>query len=144
MKSEEDALGNDEVVDAFQALCDSNLIPDEAVSVLNYFEDTWIGRSTRNRRRQPQYAHHLWNCSEAARKDMPKTNNAVEGWHNTFESTLDVVHPNIYKLLEAFKREQSLMEAEYEQSIAGKPPTKKKEKYRDSAKRLQRTMLRYF
>ena len=59
---------------------------------------------------------------------MPKTNNTVEGWHTAFDATLDAIHPNIYEFLEAIKREQSLMEAKYEQEIAREPPTKKKKK----------------
>ena len=92
-----------QVVDASQALCDADIIPDEAASILNYFEYTRIGPSIRNRREPPKYAHNLWNCSEAASKDMPKTNNAVEGWHTSFEATLDTVHSHIYKFLNCYQ-----------------------------------------
>ena len=78
----------------------------------------------------------MWNCYASALKSMPKTNNSVEGWHTGFEATLDRVHPNIFKFVEALHREQNLIEANSEQVIAGNPLPKKK-KYLDSAKRLQ-------
>lgn len=50
-----------------------------------YFEDNFIGRTmTRNRRNNPRFAISMWNCFERANHDLPRTNNAVEGWHNAF------------------------------------------------------------
>jgi hypothetical protein len=53
-----------EVVAAFEKLCDSGMYPTEAQSVLDYFEDAWIGRSRLNRQRAPLFQHSLWNCYE--------------------------------------------------------------------------------
>jgi len=57
---------------------------------------------------------------------MPKTNNAVEGWHTGFEATLDAIHPNIFKFISAIHREQALVEANSEVVLAGNPVAKKK------------------
>lgn len=132
-----------DVIAAFEALCDAEIIPAEAQTVLDYFEDTWIGRPHRRGRRTPLFPIDMWNCNEAAADDMPKTNNAVEGWHNGFESTLDATHPNIFRLVEALQREQVLTDVKYEQVIAGEPPPKKKKVYRDNAVRLQELVRRY-
>src|SRR6218665_2468817 len=42
----------------------------------------WIGRpNRRGGRAEPLFPHALWNCVDAVHADLPKTNNAVEGWH---------------------------------------------------------------
>ncbi|XP_050065363.1 uncharacterized protein LOC126554326 [Aphis gossypii] len=83
--------------------------------MVNYFEDTWIGRIEEN---------------------IPRTNNSVEGWHNSFSSTLNVIHPCIWKCIEAFKKEESLNKIHVEQLIAGYSIGVKR-KYKDFAERLK-------
>ena len=48
------------VIEAFEELCDSNIIPPEAQPVVDYMEDTWIGRPDRRLvRRPPQFPHGM-------------------------------------------------------------------------------------
>ncbi|KAF2883555.1 hypothetical protein ILUMI_22619 [Ignelater luminosus] len=63
--------------------------------IVDYFEDTWIGRpGRRNKRRNPSFPHSLWNCYEATLEDLPKiNNNSVEGWHREFSQLLGASHP---------------------------------------------------
>ena len=68
---------------------------------------------------------------------MPKTNNAVEGWHMGFEATLNAVHLNIFKLVQAFHREETTAEANTEFVIASQPLPKRKEVYMDMAAQIQ-------
>jgi hypothetical protein len=49
---------------------------------------------------------------------------------------------NIYRLVEALKREQSLTEAGHEQAVAGEPPYKRR-KYKDADERLHRAVLAF-
>ena len=52
-----------DVVEAFNRLTESDALPAEAQPVVDYFEDTWIGRPTRrNSRRPPRFQRELWNC----------------------------------------------------------------------------------
>ena len=118
----------DEMEHAFEVLYDSRIIPTEAQDVMDYFEDTWVERASRRGRRPPRFLINMWNCFEAAAESMPKTNNAVEGWHTGFEATVDAVHPNIFKLVEALQREQTLADTKYEEMVRGEPPAKKKKK----------------
>ena len=69
----------------------------------------------------------MWNCFAAAAKCMPKTNNLREGWHKGFETTLEHVHPHIFKFIETIPREQVLVQANTEQVIAGNPSSKEEE-----------------
>ncbi|XP_068211896.1 uncharacterized protein, partial [Palaemon carinicauda] len=66
------------VEETFEYLIENEVFPAELQSVVDSFEDTWIGRPHRNnRRRAPFFKHELWNCFDYAMEEMPKTNNAV-------------------------------------------------------------------
>ena len=55
------------------------------LELLIYFEDNFIGRKiSRNRRSNPRYVIQMWNCFSRVDLELPRTNNAVEGWHNAF------------------------------------------------------------
>ena len=78
---------------AFEALsehCDGN-----EDRILDYFEVNYIGELRRGRRRNPLFAHSLWNISNRVENDLPRTNNALEGWHNQFNRCFAAAHPNI-------------------------------------------------
>lgn len=75
--------------------------------LVNYFEDTWIGRlDRRNRRRSAVFPVSLWNCYKYISENISRTNNSVEGWHNGFVSTLNASHPTIWKCIYSFKQEE--------------------------------------
>lgn len=127
-----------DVVTSFEHLIDNTDFPEEAQSVLDYFEDTWIGRPNRHLiRRPPRFDHVLWNCFDAAKLCTSKPNNACEGWHRSFSELIGASHPTIWKFLETLKDEQARNEAIREQYIAGAEPPRKK-KYKDTALRIQR------
>ncbi|KAL4083282.1 hypothetical protein QTP88_028611 [Uroleucon formosanum] len=92
----------------------------------DYFEDTWLGKTVRKRRRGPTFPLEMWNCYDAI--DLPKTNNSVEGWNGGFNHLLGSCHPTLWKLIEGFKQEQTNTEMKVEQYINGQNPIKKKEK----------------
>jgi len=70
------------VVEAFEQLSDQVQFPAEAEPVIDYFEDTFIGRPNRNnQRRRPLFSVDMWNVYSAVEDGLPKTNNALEGWH---------------------------------------------------------------
>ncbi|KAL4127532.1 hypothetical protein QTP88_011707 [Uroleucon formosanum] len=80
------------VIRTFEELIDSTyfLENEELLSpIIDYFEDTWIGRRNRNnRRRSPQFDFCMWNCYDSVLKHQPRTNNAVRCWHHAFNSAL--------------------------------------------------------
>ena len=91
----------------------------------------------------PKFPIETWNCYRAATGAMPKTNNAVEGWHTGFEATLNAMHPNIFKLVQAFHREQTTAEVNTEFVIAGQPLPKRKKVYVDMAARIQNLVNKF-
>ncbi|XP_064081858.1 uncharacterized protein LOC135198215 [Macrobrachium nipponense] len=75
----------DRVVETFSALMDENIFPAEALPIVDYYEDTWIGRpGRRNTRRQTKFEIEMWSCFERIQEDLPKMNNIIEGWRHEF------------------------------------------------------------
>ncbi|KAG7172063.1 hypothetical protein Hamer_G001048 [Homarus americanus] len=61
-------IPQDEVVDAFETLQET--IPPEADPVIEYFEDTYIGR---------RFPVSMWNIYDRVAEDLPRSNNSLEG-----------------------------------------------------------------
>lgn len=129
---------------AFKDLLSRVDFPLESQPVLDYFEDTWIGRPTRgNRRRPPRTPHSMWSCYDNVNDDLPKTNNSCEGWHRSFSELIGGNHPTIWKFITILQKEQALNEAKIEQSLAGQPILPQKKKYRDAASRIKKIVETY-
>lgn len=130
-----------DVVNAFESLMDSTFYieNEEAIKDLtNYFEDTWIGRpGRRGGRSDPIFQIALWNVNTSVLEDLPKTNNAVEGWHRGFSQLIGAYHPSIWKFIEGLKKEQSLNELKIEQFVAGIQQQPGKKKYKEVAARIK-------
>jgi len=97
--------------------------------ILNYFEDTWIGRPVRRKRKSPIFPFNIWNVYENVLMKRPRTNNAVEGWHHAFNSSIGVHHTTIWKFIDFIKTEQNLMEAKIEKINLGEIHASKRKKY---------------
>lgn len=133
-----------DVVTAFEYLVTSQHFPDEVEPVIEYFEDVWIGRPrSRTTRKPPLYQHALWNCYDVTLEGLPRTNNAVEGWHRGFDSLTTRYHESLWETIDNFRREQTLCEATIEEDVAGGPPPPKKRKYVRAEDRLQAIVLTY-
>ena len=86
-----------DVIDAFESVADE--FPLAAQEVIDYFEDRYIRRlRPGGHRRAPLFDLALWNMYDQTIGDLPRTNNAVEGWHR--RSTSPEL-PEIYRHLEA-------------------------------------------
>jgi hypothetical protein len=70
---------------AFEELLDSEYYKeheDFLQLIVDYFEDRWIGRPTRKQgRRNSIFSIQMWNCYEATKHALSKTNNSIEGNH---------------------------------------------------------------
>ncbi|KAG7157790.1 hypothetical protein Hamer_G025369 [Homarus americanus] len=58
-----------ELVDAFETLRET--MPPEADPVIEYFEDTYIGRQRRHNRRAPRFPVSMWNIYDRVAEDLP-------------------------------------------------------------------------
>ena len=57
------------VIRAFEAVCVASDIPEDAQSVVLYFENTWIGRKMP--KREPKFRHSLWDFFDAIVQNFP-------------------------------------------------------------------------
>ena len=90
----------------FEVLSDD--IPAELEPLYDYFEDNYLGRAARHgQRRAPNFVIEMWSMYQQAELGLPRTNNAVEGWHGAFQHTVGYAHPKVYKLINSMRLEQS-------------------------------------
>ena len=83
--------------------------PLNAQEVIDFFEDTYIGRLHPDGHRQvPLFQLSLWNVYSQTLNDLPRTNNAVEGWHHSFQVNVEAYYPNFWKFIDILKHEQNL------------------------------------
>ncbi|XP_078534929.1 uncharacterized protein LOC144821591 isoform X1 [Lissotriton helveticus] len=105
--------------------------------LLNYFEDTWIGRLCRSGcRRKPRFPIEWWNCYATCLEGGVKTNNSIEGWHNSFNKLIGKPHPNFYNVLEILKKEQGCQELRLAQSLSGSLNPRVSKKSNEMSERL--------
>lgn len=135
---------------------------DDADDLLDYFEKTWIGeRKRRGRsyainatyykfpyfigagRKNPLFPHQLWNVYDRVVAGVPRSNNAVEGWHNAFANRVSINHPNIIKLTEKIRREQSKFEIDITRIAQGHQIKTQKLCYRKIEERIERLVTAY-
>lgn len=108
-------------------LCDDDDIPTKFIA---YFETTYIGivrgRGQRQRREEAQFPIEVWNVREHVLNDLPRSNNAVEGFHNALRLSTTSVHPNIWKLCNSLQKEEGLCQTKVAHINRGDLKTKKK------------------
>ena len=83
-------------------------IPDLAL----YFESTYI------RRHMPNcsvvipstFSLDMWDYHMMVHQGLPRTTNAVEGWHRSFSAHISCHHPSIWTFLNVLKKEEGLVE----------------------------------
>ena len=83
----------------------------------------------------PKYPISLWNVRSRVLNDLPKANNACEGFNNALRSSITATHPNIWKFLRSMKEEVCLSETKLLQISLGHQINKKK--YQMLAKRVK-------
>ena len=94
--------------------------------LLDYFEDTFIGRRQRRGRRAPFFSHIMWKWKDRVKNDLPRTNIHVEGWHRHMQASVSAYHTNICQFIRVLKRELALNEVKQARMTAGeKPPSQK-------------------
>ena len=98
----------------------------EGNDMIHYFERAYIGR------RLPSGAHQqtlfpidMWNHHFDTAFGLPRTTNAVETLHRSFNATVGCHHLNIWNFITALKSDQGLVEVRQAKYIAGNQPTKR-------------------
>jgi hypothetical protein len=123
-----------DVVVGFEELIET--IPNGAEPIVDYFEDTYIGRPLRHMRRPPRFTIDLWNNYDHAVSGLPRTNNNVEGWHSGFGCALAAQHVSTYKYVEEIRIKQNKTETIIAQLKAGQEPRQGNRKYTTTSARI--------
>ncbi len=123
----------------------SNNVDPALGPILDYFEDTYLGRVARggNQRRPPQYAPAVWNVYGKTLNGHARTNNSVEAFHRGTNSSFAMLHPTLWKFIEKLKVVQQHQDKIIEGLVAGGPPPAQRRKYVDLNLRLL-TVVRDF
>lgn len=137
--------------------------------LLTYFESTYIGsrRGLTQSRKKPLFEISLWNMFDLTKKsestkwnvssnhkihssknissisDIPRTNNHVEGWHNSINSFIGCQHPKIFPFLNKIMTEQDSQDLNIIQIDAGENPMKWETKYERLDARLMNLLTNY-
>ena len=127
-----------QVPEGFEALQESDgYDPQTMDATYDFFEDNYVGRLLRNgNRRVPRFPIRSWNSYMRLQDNVPRTNNAVEGWHTAFQGSLQSSHPTTWKLIQALQKEENLQRVRYHGIMAGEPQARKK-KYVTLERRIQ-------
>lgn len=132
------------VIPAFHELISSSNFDPRMQEVVDYFENTWIGRQPRiGERLQPTFSIELWNLYDRTKNDQARTNNNLEGWHTRFQSLLQCSNPTIFRCLNAIKMEQKRNEDFIARLSAGENPPPQKKKYKAVSDRIKRIVNNY-
>ncbi|CAF1447913.1 unnamed protein product [Adineta ricciae] len=128
-----------DVTKGYSAIADD--FDEKDYALLDYFERAWIGQ--KKGKSKPKFSLHLWNTYERVTQDLPRSNNAIEGWQNAFNSRVSIKHPSVTNLAKCIIREQSRFEIDIERLRTGEQPRKKKKVYADLDARLKRIVMSY-
>lgn len=125
-------------------------IDDSLEPLSNYIEKYYIGKIEKARRKRPRFPPRMWSVfdrfqqeNDPDSQDLPRTNNSVDAWHNAFQRTIGYQHPNVFKLIEAFRKEQSRWEIDLARIRGGNLPKEGRRKYRALNHRLKTVVGKY-
>ena len=100
----------------------SNNIDQDLDVVMDYIEDYYLGVFRRGRFRRPRFPYAWWGVLDQIQNNLPRTNNAVEGWHNGFNEHVGCHHANIWKLISIMKNDDDVSCVSLVQILQGNPP----------------------
>ena len=81
--------------------------------------------------------------AKQAAKELPRTNNAQEGWHRRFASQVNCHHPSIWKIITNIADEEQHVQQRREQLVAGHAAPGRKKRYVDRDAKILRIVQSY-
>ncbi|CAF1040298.1 unnamed protein product [Didymodactylos carnosus] len=108
--------------------------------LMDYFEDTYIGRRRPNGRATPRFPIELWNMHQRTINHSMRTNNSAEAWHRRLNSVIQCQHPSLWIFIESIQKEENYIHCQIVKINAGQNSNPSK-KYMDYGKRLKQLLL---
>lgn len=79
--------------------------PSRFASIISYYESNYVGRLKKGVRAKPRFAIKYWNVFNRVQDSLPRTTNAVEGWHRKL-GAYGNKHLSVMKVLDMFRQEE--------------------------------------
>ena len=127
-----------DVSQAFEIL--HNSLPQILNPLLNYFEDTYIGRLRANGRASALFDINFWNMHQRTTDLLMRTNNAAESWHRRLSSIIQCQHPTLWTFIHSLKNEENFIHCQILKLNVGEKIEPNK-KYLNYSKRLRHLIL---
>ena len=89
---------------------------------MDYIEEDYLGVLRRGRFRRPRFPYAWWGVHDRVQNNLPRTNNAVEGWHNSFNQHVDCHLANVWKLIGVMKKDDDISMVKLVHILQGRPP----------------------
>lgn len=131
-----------EVVEGFMAVRAS--APKTMGPFFDYVDKIYIrgklkSSNTGDRWTKPRFPPEFWSTEQNTIKNIPRTTNAIEGWHNKFNSLFrDKNNPKLYEVIKAFQQEQRSTDAEFLRALQGDEVTKRNKKVTERDRKLKK------
>ena len=93
----------DQVENTFNLLMSSAGFPVCLLPVYEYFHHTFISQTA------ARYPLSIWHSRNLNDRSIPRTNNAAEGWHNTFKDTFGTSKYSFHLLVQKLKDEEDVV-----------------------------------
>ena len=111
-----------DIVACFEELTNHiwNVYNNECDNLLDYFENPNIGRFRRSAQRNHLlFPLNMWSMFHRTQLELLCTNNSIEGWHMSFQSSVFACHPTSCKFLDILKQEEGLNRLFILQTLGG-------------------------
>nr|XP_027230834.1 uncharacterized protein LOC113822482 [Penaeus vannamei] len=110
---------------------------DGLLDLAKYFQETYVGQLIHGDMEIPgKFPYQTWNMYQRVKDDLPRTNNALEGWHNGFARMLPD-HPQLPLLAAKYQKEQHKSALNHEHHAAGRKHPSSQKKYQLVNKRIK-------
>ena len=113
-----------EVAEAADLLLRQNDCPTEAIPIIRYFINTYIGSNGVDAQ-PPLFPITFWNVNERTPSNCFRTNNCVEGWHRRFKAVMQCAKPGVFKCIAKLMKEQKSQSNQIVRLNSGEPHKKK-------------------
>uniref|UniRef100_A0A915DGU5 Transposase n=1 Tax=Ditylenchus dipsaci TaxID=166011 RepID=A0A915DGU5_9BILA len=111
--------------------------------ILDYFEDSYVGRPYGGKRRKRRFANVKWNVIKLVLSDEPRTSNSIESFNGQLVRTIAASHPTIWKSIEALRNEFAISEQKVSAKWGGEKTPQRGITYRNLDARLKNTISRF-
>ena len=124
------------ISETYENLLASSDFPSVLMPIYEYFYNTFISSNTSS------FGLSIWHSITLTLENIPKTNNAIEAWHNVFNSTFGTSKFNFHLLILKLKDEEEIIRQKYIRICSGEILVRKK-KYIEMESNLKMFILNY-